>query len=45
MKGHKRYLCKEHCEYFIVLATSMEDAHQKALLWGGVAIRELSDDE
>ncbi len=41
----KRYLCQEHGEYFIVEATSLEDAHQKALIWGGVAIRELDENE
>lgn len=41
----KRYLCQENGEHFIVEATSMEDAQQKALIWGGVAIRELGDQE
>lgn len=43
MSGH--FLCKEHGEPFIVEAKDMRQAQRDASMYGGEAIRELSQDE
>jgi hypothetical protein len=45
MEGKKKYLCKEHGEFFIIYAVSMEDAKDKAALWGAEVIKELPKDQ
>jgi hypothetical protein len=41
MEGQSKYLCKEHGEFFIIYADSLEDAKDKATLWGAEVIEEL----
>lgn len=41
MEGQKKYLCKEHGEFFIIYADSLMDAKDKANLWGAEVIEEL----
>ena len=41
MEGQSKYLCKEHGEFFILYADSLEAAKDKATLWGAEVIEEL----
>jgi hypothetical protein len=41
MEGQSKYLCKEHGEFFILYADSLNDAKDKATLWGAEVIEEL----
>jgi len=40
-EGKKKYLCKEHGEFFTIFADSLQDAKDKATLWGAEVIEEL----
>ena len=41
MEGRKKYLCKEHGEFFTIFADSFQDAKDKVVIWGAEVIEEL----